>query len=76
MKNLTDMTDIIVAENLSKSYGNRKAVDALTLHIQEGEIFGFLGPNGAGKTTTIRLLTGIQARPGRCGNRSTLIIGA
>ena len=55
MKNLTD---IIVAENLSKSYGNRKAVDALTLHIQEGEIFGFLGPNGAGKTTTIRLLTG------------------
>ena len=56
MKNLTD---IIVAENLSKSYGNRKAVDALTLRIQEGDIFGFLGPNGAGKTTTIRLLTGI-----------------
>jgi ABC-type multidrug transport system ATPase subunit len=53
------LTDIIVAENLSKSYGDRKAVDALTLHIQEGEIFGFLGPNGAGKTTTIRLLTGI-----------------
>ena len=56
MKNLTG---IIVAENLSKSYRDRKAVDALTLHIQEGEIFGFLGPNGAGKTTTIRLLTGI-----------------
>jgi len=56
---VNNLTDIIVAENLSKSYGNRKAVDALTLHIQEGEIFGFLGPNGAGKTTTIRLLTGI-----------------
>lgn len=56
---MKDLTDIIVAENVSKSYGDRKAVDALTLHIQEGEIFGFLGPNGAGKTTTIRLLTGI-----------------
>jgi len=44
---------------MSKSYGDRKAVDELTLHIQEGEIFGFLGPNGAGKTTTIRMLTGI-----------------
>lgn len=44
---------------MSKWYGDRKAVDNLTLHIQEGEIFGFLGPNGAGKTTTIRLLTGI-----------------
>lgn len=54
-----NLTGIIVAENLSKSYRDRKAVDALTLHIQEGEIFGFLGPNGAGKTTTIRLLTGI-----------------
>jgi ABC-2 type transport system ATP-binding protein len=54
-----NLTGIIVAENLSKSYRDRKAVDTLTLHIQEGEIFGFLGPNGAGKTTTIRLLTGI-----------------
>lgn len=53
------MTDIIVAENLTKLFGNKKAVDALTLHIKEGEFFGFLGPNGAGKTTTIRILTGI-----------------
>lgn len=56
---MTGLTNIIVAENVSKSYGDRKAVDDLTFHIQEGEIFGFLGPNGAGKTTTIRLLTGI-----------------
>ena len=48
-------------ENISKSYAksNVKAVDALTLSINDGEIFGFLGPNGAGKTTTIKLLTGI-----------------
>jgi ABC-2 type transport system ATP-binding protein len=56
---VTDLIDIIVAENVSKSYGGRKAVDDLTLHVLDGEIFGFLGPNGAGKTTTIRLLTGI-----------------
>jgi ABC-2 type transport system ATP-binding protein len=53
------MTDIIVAENLSKSYSGKKAVDDLSLHVKEGEFFGFLGPNGAGKTTTIRMLTGI-----------------
>ncbi len=53
------LTDIITVEKLSKSYGNRKAVDDLTLHIQAGEFFGFLGPNGAGKTTTIRMLTGV-----------------
>lgn len=36
-----------------------KAVDALTLEVQEGEVFGFLGPNGAGKTTTVRMLTSL-----------------
>lgn len=56
---MRNLTDIIIAENLTKSYGNRKAVDNLTLHILAGEFFGFLGPNGAGKTTTIRMLTGI-----------------
>jgi ABC-2 type transport system ATP-binding protein len=56
---VNDLVDIIVAENVSKSYRDRKAVDDLTLRIRDGEIFGFLGPNGAGKTTTIRLLTGI-----------------
>ncbi len=53
------MQDIIVTENLSKSYGNQKAVDGLNLHVRRGEFFGFLGPNGAGKTTTIRMITGI-----------------
>lgn len=47
--------------NVSKAYGKDgiKAVDALNLTVNNGEIFGFLGPNGAGKTTSIRMLTGI-----------------
>lgn len=53
------MADIIVAENINKSYGKNIAVDKLNLCVKEGEFFGFLGPNGAGKTTTIRMLTGI-----------------
>ncbi|RVX42290.1 ABC-2 type transport system ATP-binding protein [Nonomuraea polychroma] len=47
---------IIETERLSRSYGDRLAVDGLTLAIAPGEIFGLLGPNGAGKTTTIRML--------------------
>lgn len=49
----------IRTENLQKSYGQVKALDGLTLTVEEGTIFGFLGPNGAGKTTTLRLLTGL-----------------
>ena len=46
--------------DVNKSYnGKYKAVDSLTLTINDGEIFGFLGPNGAGKTTTIKMITGI-----------------
>ncbi len=46
---------MIDAENLTKKFGNLIAVDNLTLHVTEGEIFGLLGPNGAGKTTTVRM---------------------
>jgi ABC-2 type transport system ATP-binding protein len=52
---------MIEAHNLSKKFGQRLAVDDLTLEVTEGEVLGFLGPNGAGKTTTIRLLSGIIA---------------
>ena len=45
--------------NLTKSYGDKKAVDDLTLHIKPGEIYGFIGHNGAGKTTTIKACCGI-----------------
>ncbi len=47
---------MIDAEGLTKKFGNLIAVDNLTLHVEEGEIFGLLGPNGAGKTTTVRML--------------------
>lgn len=46
-------------ENLTKSYGEKKAVDNLSLHIQAGEIYGFIGHNGAGKTTTLKACVGI-----------------
>ena len=47
---------MIDTENLTKKFGNLTAVDNLTLHVNDGEVFGFLGPNGAGKTTTVRML--------------------
>ncbi len=46
-------------EHLTKQYGEKKAVDDLSLHIQPGEIYGFIGHNGAGKTTTIKSCCGI-----------------
>jgi ABC-2 type transport system ATP-binding protein len=47
---------VIDAEDLTKKFGSLTAVEDLTLHVDEGEVFGFLGPNGAGKTTTVRVL--------------------
>jgi ABC-2 type transport system ATP-binding protein len=47
---------LIETEGLTKKFGGITAVDALTLSVDEGEVFGFLGPNGAGKTTTVRML--------------------
>lgn len=46
-------------EHLTKTYGEKKAVDDLTLHIAPGEIYGFIGHNGAGKTTTLKSVVGI-----------------
>lgn len=46
-------------EHFTKTYGQKKAVDDLSLHIQKGEIYGFIGHNGAGKTTTIKACCGI-----------------
>jgi ABC-2 type transport system ATP-binding protein len=50
---------VIQISSLSRRFGEKNAVDNLTLDVQAGEIFGFLGHNGAGKTTTVRLLNGV-----------------
>lgn len=47
-------------EHLTKKYGDKAAVEDLSLHIAPGEIYGFIGHNGAGKTTTLRSVAGIQ----------------
>jgi len=47
----------ILVNNLTKYYGDAKAVDDITFEVHSGEILGFLGPNGAGKTTTMRIIT-------------------
>ena len=46
-------------DHLTKTYGEKKAIDDLSLHIQAGEIYGFIGHNGAGKTTTLKSVAGI-----------------
>jgi ABC-2 type transport system ATP-binding protein len=51
---------VIEARDLSKHFGNFKAVDAISFEVEKGEIFGFLGANGAGKTTAMRMLCGLS----------------
>lgn len=48
---------MIEVENLTKIYGNQKAVDDISFSAQKGEVLGFLGPNGAGKSTTMKIIT-------------------
>ena len=50
----------IIAEGLTKQFGDFIAVDAITFEVSRGEIFGFLGANGAGKTTAMRMLSGLS----------------
>ena len=49
----------LALSSLSKSYGEKTAVDGLSLSVKPGEIFGLLGPNGAGKTTTLKMIAGL-----------------
>lgn len=51
---------MLTITNLTKKYGEKKAVDDLSLHIEAGEVYGFIGHNGAGKTTTLKSIVGIQ----------------
>jgi ABC-type multidrug transport system ATPase subunit len=54
------MTDLVVETNgLTKRYGERLAVDSVSMTVRRGEVYGFLGPNGAGKTTTLRMMLGL-----------------
>ncbi|MBL7758055.1 MAG: ATP-binding cassette domain-containing protein, partial [Chitinophagaceae bacterium] len=50
---------ILELQHLRKYFATQKAVDDISLSIEQGQIFGLLGPNGAGKTTLIRMITGI-----------------
>jgi ABC-2 type transport system ATP-binding protein len=52
--------NIIEVSDLTKQYGDRKAVDGVSFSVEEGEIFGILGPNGAGKTTTVEAIAGLR----------------
>lgn len=47
----------VIVQNLTKVYGEQKAIDQISFEAKEGEVLGFLGPNGAGKTTTMKILT-------------------
>jgi ABC-2 type transport system ATP-binding protein len=49
---------MISVQNLSKTFGTKKAVDDISFRVERGEVLGFLGPNGAGKSTTMRMITG------------------
>ncbi|TQC50949.1 ATP-binding cassette domain-containing protein [Rhodococcus sp. WS4] len=53
------ISDIVVTDEVTKCYGEHTAVDAVSLTVRAGEVYGFLGPNGAGKTTTLRMLAGL-----------------
>jgi ABC-2 type transport system ATP-binding protein len=55
------MENVIEAINLTKTFGDFTAVNAISFHVKKGEIFGFLGANGAGKTTAMKMLIGISS---------------
>ena len=54
------MNELVVeTDGLTKRYGDRLAVDSVSMTVRRGEVYGFLGPNGAGKTTTLRMMLGL-----------------
>jgi ABC-2 type transport system ATP-binding protein len=55
------VADVIEARELTKDYGDKRAVDGLSFTVQPGVVTGFLGPNGSGKSTTMRLILGLDA---------------
>ena len=68
---------MLYINDLTKNYGSFTAVNHLSLHIPEGDLFGFVGPNGAGKTTTIRIVCGLlRASGGSVRIGSTAAVGS
>jgi ABC-2 type transport system ATP-binding protein len=65
-------TSVVETHDLTRRYGERLAVDRVSLTVRRGEVYGFLGPNGAGKTTTLRMLLGL-VRPS--GGTATVLGG-
>ena len=53
------MENIVEIKGLTKTYGNKRALNGIDLNIQKGRVVGILGPNGSGKTTLIKILSGI-----------------
>src|SRR6185503_9566896 len=60
-KNNNTDGNVVEASELTKKFGDEVAVDALSMQVPHGTIFGFIGPSGCGKTTTVRLLTGVYS---------------
>jgi len=61
------VTPVIKTTELTKTYGELRAVDSISLCVEKGSLFGLLGPNGSGKTTMIKMLTGqIKPASGSC----------
>ena len=56
-KNMKDVNPLVTS-GMSKTYGNFKAVDTVSFHVEPNQCFGLLGPNGAGKTSLFKMLTG------------------
>ena len=71
MKGLNIMKKAIITKNLTKNYKNIKALDGVSIFVNEGELYGLLGVNGAGKTTLIKILTGLT----KCDEGEVNILG-
>jgi len=54
-----NIENVVQTHELTKRYGDRRAVDGVSMTVRRGEVYGFLGPNGAGKTTTLRMMLGL-----------------